>query len=117
MLHLQGARARKKAALTGLLHGLAALGVSRRRSAVPPTERSAQSWFRQVWAQLSALAHARCSMHGARMTIYLSAHALSGVEACCARGRGPGDVCRRVQGLSDLAHHSMGVLGARCRLC
>lgn len=44
----KGARARKKAALTSLLQGLAALGASKRRLAVPPGERSAQSWFRQV---------------------------------------------------------------------
>ena len=52
---MQGAKARKKAALTGLLQGLAALGISKRRSAVPPAERSAQSWFRQVWADSHSL--------------------------------------------------------------
>ena len=58
----QGARARKKAALTALLHGLAALGVSRRQSAVPPVERSAQSWFRQVCGRPSAHPHTCCNM-------------------------------------------------------
>jgi hypothetical protein len=57
---VQGAKARKKAALTGLLHGLAALGVSRRRSAVPPAERSTQSWFRQVRSSKPATA---CMLH------------------------------------------------------
>ena len=44
----KGSRARKKAALTDLLRTLAAIGVSKLRSAVPATERTVQAWFRQV---------------------------------------------------------------------
>ena len=44
----KGSRARKKSALTDLLRTLAAIGVSKLRSAVPATERTVQAWFRQV---------------------------------------------------------------------
>jgi hypothetical protein len=44
----KGARARKKKALTDLLKGLVAAGVSRRRTAVPPSHRGVQAWFQQV---------------------------------------------------------------------
>lgn len=44
----KGSRARKKAALTDLLRTLAAVGVSKLRSAVPVSERTVQAWFRQV---------------------------------------------------------------------
>ncbi|GAB4814208.1 hypothetical protein N2152v2_001254 [Parachlorella kessleri] len=46
----KGARSRKKKALTDLLKGLAAAGVSRRRTAVPPSHRGVQAWFGQAAA-------------------------------------------------------------------
>ncbi len=53
----KGARARKKAALHDLQEGLAALGASHLRSAVPAHDRAVQAWFRRVWfsAPLSIL--------------------------------------------------------------
>lgn len=49
----KGSRARKKAALTDLLRTLAAVGVSKLRSAVPASDRTVQAWFRQVrWPSL-----------------------------------------------------------------
>ena len=50
----KGSRARKKAALTDLLRTLAAVGVSKLRSAVPASDRTVQAWFRQVrWLPLA----------------------------------------------------------------
>ena len=44
----KGSKARKKAALRNLQEGLAALGASHLRSAVPAHDRAVQAWFRQV---------------------------------------------------------------------
>jgi hypothetical protein len=44
----KGSKARKKAALHDLQEGLAALGVSHLRGAVPAHDRAVQAWFRQV---------------------------------------------------------------------
>jgi len=44
----KGARLRKKKALNDLLKALGALGLTRRRSAVPPHDRTVQAWFTQV---------------------------------------------------------------------
>lgn len=48
----KGAKARKKMAVTALLAAMANLGVAKRRSAVPASERAVQSWFRQVSSRL-----------------------------------------------------------------
>ena len=52
----KGARLRKKKALNDLLKALGALGLTRRRSAVPANDRTVQAWFTQVgWAGVSLL--------------------------------------------------------------
>ncbi len=44
----KGARLRKKKALNDLLKALGALGLTRRRAAVPPHDRTVHAWFTQV---------------------------------------------------------------------
>lgn len=63
----KGARLRKKKALGDLLKALTEVGVSRRRSAVPPEDRTVQAWFLQVSLSISAIAippqpHCCCSV-------------------------------------------------------
>ncbi|KAL0049173.1 hypothetical protein WJX82_008148 [Trebouxia sp. C0006] len=48
----KGARLRKKKALNDLLKALGALGLTRRRAAVPPHDRTVHAWFTQISPQL-----------------------------------------------------------------
>ena len=59
----KGARLRKKKALNDLLKALEGLGLTRRRAAVPPHDRTVQAWFTQVSTHHLSMHRQRQGVH------------------------------------------------------
>ncbi len=70
----KGARLRKKKALNDLLKALGALGLTRRRAAVPAHDRTVHAWFIQVWSWCIA----PTTLHHLHLKFLLANYVLAG---------------------------------------